>query len=173
VLKPCLTIPTVIYFGAMFLLCIIFLRCILKETTTLSLGFPGFSLSLERFAKEKLSIFEPKTPSIKQKSPKFNKPLWKFSGLALDLGKGSDERHYFIGYFGPGKPNGFKLILAHCETIIGVDWDNTPQWDDAFEEAKKIYKFSKDITMPVIQGTEKRNNRQWYGVFASEKTISD
>jgi hypothetical protein len=162
----------IIYTGIIPIGFLILLFYIFHKVTEVNLNIGNISFNIKQ-AKEKLSIFAPKIPKILQRPKKAEKTVWGFSGYAFNLGKGMDGRYYFIGHFGNCQPPDYKFISVNCETIIGTDWDNTPQWDNAFNMAKELYKFSNDKEVPSYQGPGTRNNRQLFGVYACDKDISD
>ncbi|MDR1903381.1 MAG: hypothetical protein LBQ88_14025 [Treponema sp.] len=168
-LIPSVEIPILIFFGffstaVLLILCKVSKR--IKEIT-----FGKNTLKMNKSAEEKRQPRD-KRPAVLQDISKTKKEIWNFSGAAFYLGKGRDNRHYFIGHFGTGIPSGYKCIMADCETIIGTDWDNTPEWDQAFERAKELYGFSVAEDVPSYQGNGSRLNRKLHGVYATWSDIS-
>jgi hypothetical protein len=137
-----------------------------------SFNIKNFGIEVNTKALEKKSIFpfskKKQEPSIIRNTNKQHKEKWWFSGAAYYLGKGTDERTYFIGYFGNGIPEKYETITVECETIVGADWDNTPQWKTAFEAVRSNYKLTIE-DVPDYTGNSNRNNRNLYGIYACEK----
>jgi len=126
---------------------------------------------IETFTKavEKKSIFpfKKQEPSIIKKNNKQQIEKWWFSGAAYYLGRGTDGRSYFIGYFGNGTPPKYETITVECETIVGADWDNTPLWKTAYEVVKQKYKLTAE-DVPDYTGNFSRYNRNLHGIYACE-----
>jgi len=141
---------------------------IVRRIKSLTIKKDGFEVTAD--ASEKKSFFSflrrKNKPSVMQKINKQHKEKWSFKGQAYNLGEGTDGRTYFIGYFGQGIPEGYKTIEAECETIVGVDWDNTPEWKPAFEAAKRNYQFNGN-NAPDYTGIRIRNNRNLHGIYAT------
>jgi hypothetical protein len=105
-----------------------------------------------------------------KETDKQNKETWVFSGAAYNLGKGTDGRTYFIGYFGNDLPPKYVKTTVECETIVGADWDNTPQWKMEYEVVKNKYHLTA-VDAPDYTGNGVRSNRELHGIYACEKEL--
>jgi hypothetical protein len=157
------------YISIFTCLCFYILFLLVSKIKKITINKNGLEADL---GGEKSVFFKKRIPIVLQDNVKLQKNIWHFCGNAFYLGKGKDNRYYFIGYFGPcTPPQGFKPISVCCETIIGTDWDNTKQWDKAVEAAETLYEFSAKGA-PSFQGNGARNNREWFGVYACNEDIS-
>jgi hypothetical protein len=108
-----------------------------------------------------------------KETDKQNKETWVFSGAAYSLGKGSDGRTYFIGYLGNDLPPKYVKITVDCETcetIVGTDWDNTPQWKMEYEVVKNKYHLTA-VDAPDYTGNGIRLNRKLHGIYACKEEL--
>jgi hypothetical protein len=152
------------------LLLFIFPYYLVNRIKSFKIGKFGVKTNQNAFEEKHILSFKNHEPAIMKKTDKQNKKTWLFSGAAYNLGKGKDGKTYFIGYFGNDLPPKYVKTTVECETIVGVDWDNTPQWIQAFEDVKNTYKLTVNDA-PDYTGNGCRNNRNLHGIFACEKEL--
>ncbi|GHV61234.1 hypothetical protein AGMMS49587_04840 [Spirochaetia bacterium] len=169
-----LTIHTVIAIGLFVLPVWPLLFCLVSKLQSLKLDKTGIEINVQATEKRNWFNFFRRNnpPAILKNNDKQRRERWYFSNAAFYLGQGNDNLHYFIGYFGHGLPTGYKQISVECETIIGVDWDNTPQWNQAFEQVKTSRHLTFEKIPPNYSGNGIRNNRMLHGIYACENDIS-